>query len=101
MAIGRNPSCIGSSARIIHAVKVYCRNVRLRREKLNLIQQAAAALAGLLQSHWTKIERGEVEPSIAQMLRVHVALEGEFLESFFGTNPSTRLVAEAEQQEGP
>lgn len=101
MSIGHHPAQPASAARIARAVRVYAENVRVRRLKLDLTQAAAAARAGISQSHWSKIERGEVEPSIAQMLRVQVALEGESLESFFGSQPSFRLVAEAEQRVEP
>jgi transcriptional regulator with XRE-family HTH domain len=58
-----------------------------------MTQRQAAERAGITQSHWSKIERGEIEPSIAQMLRVHFALEGESLESYFGDHPSIRALS--------
>lgn len=79
-------------ALISEAIDLFGRNVRRRRLELDLTQAAAAARAGISQSNWSKVERGEIEPSIAQMLRIHVALEGDSLESYFGAHPSIRLV---------
>ncbi len=87
--INRRPP---SQKRIDRAIRAYGENVRKRREELDLTQDAAALRAGISQSHWSKIERGDVEPSIAQMLRIHVALQTESLETLFGQHPSSRLV---------
>ena len=81
-----------SSARIARAVRTYGTNVKLRRVKLDLTQSQAATRAGISQSHWSKIERGDVEPSIGQMLRIHAALDADSLEAYFGRHPSLRLI---------
>ena len=77
--------------RIERALDRFGREVRLRREKLDLTQKAAAKLAGISQSNWSKIERGKHDLSVGQALRVQFALQAESLEGMLGRQPS-RLV---------
>jgi len=81
-----------SQGRIDKAVARYASEVKRRREQSNLTQTQAARQAGISQSHWSKIERGKIRPSIEQILRIHAALDAESLESYFGAHPVADLV---------
>jgi transcriptional regulator with XRE-family HTH domain len=63
-------------------------DVRRRRVELSLNQREASALAGISQSHWSKIERGLHDLSIGQALRIQFALSAESLEGMLGRQPS-------------
>lgn len=78
---------------IQRALERFGRGVRLRREKLNLTQAAAAELAGISQSHWSKIERGKHDLSVGQALRVQFALRAESLEGMLGRQPSALVLS--------
>lgn len=50
-------------------------NLRGRRAELRLSQEAVAAEASMDQSQYSRIERGEVDPSIRTLTRVARALQ--------------------------
>jgi transcriptional regulator with XRE-family HTH domain len=50
------------------------RNVRCRRQKLELTLQAAAEYSGIHWRHWQKIEGGEVNATLETLARVARAL---------------------------
>lgn len=83
------------------ALERFGRDVRLRREKLNLTQAAAAKLAGISQSHWSKIERGKHDLSVGHALRVQFALQAESLEGMLGQQPSSLVLIGQSGQRTP
>jgi transcriptional regulator with XRE-family HTH domain len=56
-------------------VKTFITNLRNRRAELGLSQEAAASQASMDQSQYSRIERGEVDPSIRTLTRVARAVE--------------------------
>ncbi|WP_445149872.1 helix-turn-helix domain-containing protein [Baekduia sp. Peel2402] len=50
-------------------------NLRSRRAELGLSQEAVAGEASMDQSQYSRIERGEVDPSIRTLTRVSRALQ--------------------------
>lgn len=50
-------------------------NLRSRRAELGLSQEAVATEASMDQSQYSRIERGEVDPSIRTLTRVARALQ--------------------------
>jgi transcriptional regulator with XRE-family HTH domain len=56
-------------------VKTFITNLRNRRTELGLSQEAAALRASMDQSQYSRIERGEVDPSIRTLTRVARAVE--------------------------
>lgn len=56
-------------------VKTFITNLRKRRAELGLSQEAAASQASMDQSQYSRIERGEVDPSIRTLTRVARAVE--------------------------
>ena len=53
-------------------------SIRLRRERLRLTQEDAAARAGIHQPHWARLEAGHVQsPRLDTLQRVAAALECE------------------------
>lgn len=65
--------------------------VKTSREVLGLSQELAAERAGISQSHWSKVERGAVDPSLGQVLRIQMALNAPSVESFFGNFPTASV----------
>ena len=70
--------------------------VRASREANGISQEVAARRAGISQSNWSKVERGAIDPSLGQVLRIQMALNAPSIESFFGPFPSEAAVEEAE-----
>jgi transcriptional regulator with XRE-family HTH domain len=56
-------------------VHVFTTNLRKRRTDLGLSQEAAASAAHMDQSQYSRIERGEVDPSIRTLTRIARAVE--------------------------
>jgi transcriptional regulator with XRE-family HTH domain len=71
-------------------VKTFITNLRKRRTELRLSQEAAASLASMDQSQYSRIERGEVDPSIRTLTRVARAV---------GATPSELLCGIGRQDE--
>jgi transcriptional regulator with XRE-family HTH domain len=67
---------------VIDPLKTFTTNLRRRRAELGLSQEAVALAADMDQSQYSRIERGEVDPSIRTLTRVARAL---------GTTPSELL----------
>ncbi len=78
------------------AVQTFAGRVRSSRKARGLSQADAAERAGISQSHWSKIERGSVEPSIGQVLRIQHVLSAPSIETFLGRFPSARLLESGE-----
>lgn len=55
-------------------LRTFTSNLRERRRALGLSQETAAAAASMDQSQYSRIERGEVDPSIRTLTRVARAL---------------------------
>jgi transcriptional regulator with XRE-family HTH domain len=55
---------------VIDALRKFTANLRQRRTELGLSQEAAAAAADMDQSQYSRIERGEVDPSIKTLTRI-------------------------------
>jgi transcriptional regulator with XRE-family HTH domain len=51
-------------------VKTFITNLRERRTELGLSQEATASQASMDQSQYSRIERGEVDPSIRTLTRL-------------------------------
>jgi transcriptional regulator with XRE-family HTH domain len=64
-------------------------NLRNRRTELGLSQEAAAYAASMDQSQYSRIERGEVDPSIRTLTRVARALDSTPSELLRGIERST------------
>jgi transcriptional regulator with XRE-family HTH domain len=77
------------------ALAIFGSRIKASRESLGISQEAAAERAGISQSHWSKIERGAVDPSIGQVLRIQTALNAGSVESFFGSFPTARIFESA------
>jgi DNA-binding XRE family transcriptional regulator len=56
-----------------------------------LNQREAAKTAGISQGHWSKIENGRHDPSLAQVLRIQRLFGLDSVESFFGPSPTGRI----------
>jgi transcriptional regulator with XRE-family HTH domain len=69
-------------ATVFDPLSILTTNLRERRAELGLSQEAVAADASMDQSQYSRIERGEVDPSIRTLTRVARAL---------GTTPSALL----------
>jgi transcriptional regulator with XRE-family HTH domain len=82
-----------TEARLIETLAAFGARVRASREALGLSQELAAKRAGISQSHWSKVERGAVDPSIGQVLRIQMALNAPSVESFFGNFPTAQISA--------
>jgi transcriptional regulator with XRE-family HTH domain len=67
---------------VIDPLKTFTTDLRRRRAELGLSQEAVALEAGMDQSQYSRIERGEVDPSIRTLTRIARAL---------GTTPSELL----------
>jgi transcriptional regulator with XRE-family HTH domain len=68
---------------------------------LHLTQRQAAKLAGISQSHWSKIERGLHDLSVGQALKVQFALGAESLEGMLGSQPSARILRARDEEPEP
>ena len=75
---------------IQRALNEYGARLKERREQSDMTQDDLAARSGVSQSHISKIERGQHEPALGQMLKLQAALEAETLEGFFGPTPAAR-----------
>lgn len=69
-------------ATVLEPLRTFTTNLRARRAELGLSQEAVAAEASMDQSQYSRIERGEVDPSIRTLTRIARAL---------GTTPSELL----------
>jgi transcriptional regulator with XRE-family HTH domain len=56
------------------AVQRFGSNMRAAREAAGLSQEAVALEADIPQGHYSRIERGEVEPSMRVLVRIAAAL---------------------------
>jgi transcriptional regulator with XRE-family HTH domain len=56
-------------------VKAFITTLRKRRTELGLSQEAAASGAHMDQSQYSRIERGEVDPSIRTLTRIARSLD--------------------------
>ena len=64
-----------------------------------MTQTDAASIAGIAQSHWSKIERGNDNPTLETLLGVQRALKVRSIEDLFGpppTPPTGLLISPAE-----
>lgn len=57
--------------------RVLAKNVRIRREQLELTQEAAAHLMGIATRHLQKLEAGELNVTLRTLCRVAKALESQ------------------------
>jgi transcriptional regulator with XRE-family HTH domain len=62
-------------ATVIEPLRTFTTNLRSRRAELGLSQEAVASEATMDQSQYSRIERGEVDPSIRTLTRIARALE--------------------------
>ena len=60
---------------MLDPLRTFTTNLRNRRAELGLSQEAVAAEASMDQSQYSRIERGEVDPSIRTLTRVARALQ--------------------------
>jgi transcriptional regulator with XRE-family HTH domain len=60
---------------VLDPLRTLTTNLRSRRAELGLSQEAVAAEASMDQSQYSRIERGEVDPSIRTLTRVSRALQ--------------------------
>lgn len=60
---------------MLDPLKTFTTNLRSRRAELGLSQEAVASEAAMDQSQYSRIERGEVDPSIRTLTRVARALQ--------------------------
>jgi transcriptional regulator with XRE-family HTH domain len=60
---------------VLDPLRTLTTNLRSRRAELGLSQEAVAAEASMDQSQYSRIERGEVDPSIRTLTRVARALQ--------------------------
>jgi transcriptional regulator with XRE-family HTH domain len=60
---------------VLDPLRTLTTNLRSRRAELALSQEAVAAEASMDQSQYSRIERGEVDPSIRTLTRVARALQ--------------------------
>jgi transcriptional regulator with XRE-family HTH domain len=79
--------------RLDQALLQFRERIHETRRRRGLDQYEAAARAGISQSQWSKIERGEAAPSLANALRMQIALGIPSIEAFFGRYPSAQLAA--------
>jgi transcriptional regulator with XRE-family HTH domain len=56
------------------ALRRFSSNMRAAREAAGLSQEAVALEADIPQGHYSRIERGEVEPSMRVLVRIAAAL---------------------------
>ena len=89
---GAKAESVIEAERLRRALERFRERIRETREAKGLSQYAAAALAGISQSNWSKIERGEIDPSVAQALRIQAALGVPSIESFFGPYPAAGMI---------
>jgi transcriptional regulator with XRE-family HTH domain len=54
---------------------IFTANLRRAREESGLTQEAVGDLAGMTQSQYARIERGDVDPTIKTLKRVATALD--------------------------
>jgi transcriptional regulator with XRE-family HTH domain len=54
---------------------VFTANLRRAREERGLSQEAVGDLAGMTQSQYARIERGDVDPTIKTLKRLAAALD--------------------------
>jgi transcriptional regulator with XRE-family HTH domain len=92
---GRRPSDkarqLLTEARLKETLETFGFRVKKSRQALHLSQDEAAERAGISQSHWSKVERGRVDPSLGQVLKIQIALNAPSVESFFGSFPTASL----------
>ena len=55
---------------MLEPLRTFTTNLRDRRAELGLSQEAVAAEAAMDQSQYSRIERGEVDPSIRTLTRI-------------------------------
>jgi transcriptional regulator with XRE-family HTH domain len=68
------------------------RRLRELREERRWSQLDASRRSGVSQGEWSRVERGETNPSMTTLLRMQHALEFESVKTLFGDAPSRRLV---------
>jgi transcriptional regulator with XRE-family HTH domain len=85
--------------RLNQALLQFRKRVQETRRRRGLDQYEAAARAGISQSQWSKIERGEAAPSLANALRMQIALGIPSIETFFGRHPSAQLAKHTPEDE--
>lgn len=56
------------------ALRRFSTNMRAARDAVGLSQEAVALEAGIPQGHYSRIERGEVEPAMRVLVRIAAAL---------------------------
>jgi transcriptional regulator with XRE-family HTH domain len=54
---------------------IFTANLRQAREERGLTQEAVGDLAGMTQSQYARIERGDVDPTIKTLTRLATALD--------------------------
>lgn len=77
---------------LLEAQRAVGDSLRLLREGRQMSQQAVAAYAGVHQSEWSRLEKGEVDPRLSWLLRAQHLFDVASLESLFGPSPSRRLL---------
>lgn len=71
-----------NSRRVVAALKALGRRVRALRARVGLTQQEAAEKAGLSVQHWSDLECGRSNPTVATLIGMARAL-GVELNAFF------------------
>jgi transcriptional regulator with XRE-family HTH domain len=96
---GRATRSLVDAKRLDAALAAFRDQVRKTRQQRGFDQYEAAERAGISQAHWSKIERGEIDPSLAHALRIQAALDIPSIEIFFGGHPSGKLAASCQPSE--
>jgi transcriptional regulator with XRE-family HTH domain len=76
------------------------RRLRELRERRAWSQGEASRQSGISQGEWSRVERGEANPSMTTVLRMHHALEFDSVETLFGELPSRRILQTKSQRRG-
>ncbi len=69
-------------AKIKAARRLLARNVRSLREGLKLTMEGASERAGMNWRHWQKVEAGEVNPTLATLVKLAHALNVDVVALF-------------------
>ena len=83
------------------ALRGFGQQMRAQRERLGLRQKDVAAALGIDQSQCSRMEGGELDPSLVTVLRIQALLEVRSLEDFFGRQPTGRLAPTSDDQPDP
>jgi transcriptional regulator with XRE-family HTH domain len=90
-------SDLPEDAAVEAALACFRQRLRATRRNRNLTQIQVAQAIGVSQSQWSKIENGQQELNLSQVLRLLRLLQLESVEQLFGPSATGRLMGVADE----